>query len=77
MPGKYEPVAYDKYILFSEGLFIAVIRKGSQAVSFIRDTLTEAQAILDCYPPDVFEGVDVPWSVFYPRRRLYATGQEG
>ena len=64
----YEPVAYDKSIVFEEGEWRASIRRDDTVEVVPRNSLLEAQDILACFPDDVFEGIQVQPSVFYGER---------
>jgi hypothetical protein len=63
-----EPVAYDKSITRSGSLWRAVVREDDQQRVFMRATFEGAQQILDCFRPDVFEGAQLPPSVFWKGR---------
>ena len=56
----FEPVAYDKHITRSGSLWRAVIREDDKQRIFMRSTFKEAQQVLDCFRPDVFEGRNAP-----------------
>lgn len=65
----YEPVAFDKSIKLLNGSYNAIIRMDGQEWLFPRHSMTEAQKLLDCFPTEVYEGHDVPFSVFYRSSR--------
>lgn len=70
MPGRLEPVAYDVSIFpRSGGDFLLRVREDDDITLFQADTLVYAQAMAGCLKPDVF-WMDVPWSVFYPSRKV-------
>jgi len=59
----FEPVAYDKRIEMVEDGYIPIIRMdGDEIALSAQRELYRAQQVLDCFEPDVWEGVDVPWS---------------
>ena len=70
---RWEPVAYDKSIRPSGRMFEAVIRMDDVEHKFERHSILEAQKLLDCFPNEVYEGHDVPKSVFYPRSNTCVT----
>ena len=64
---EYEPVAYDKSITFHGHYFRATVRRDDKLTTFSRHSFEAAKALLDCLPPDVYEGPNrPPASVFYP-----------
>ena len=67
---QYEPVQYDKRIvkIYDDYFLAGIVRDNVSANVSSFSTLERAQEALDKYPPDVYEGYDVPWSVFYPGR---------
>lgn len=64
-----EPVAYDKSIKLRKGIYKAIVRKDDKKWEFPRLSLLEAQRLLDCFPDDVYEGLSVPFSVFFRSSR--------
>ena len=67
----YEPVAYDKSIHVVDGSYMAVVRMDGDVMEFgPHERMEKAQAILELFRPDVFEGDMGGWSVFcHPDQR--------
>jgi hypothetical protein len=68
MPGRYEPVLWDKSIHEQEdGTFVLVLRADDRTMNVPRPTLLAAQATMDFLPPDGGEVLAAPpRSVFNP-----------
>ena len=65
----YEPVKYDKSITKVDDHYIAQIQYNDITTQQANTkVLKDAQKILSFFPSDVYDGPDVPWSVFYPGR---------
>jgi hypothetical protein len=64
---EYNAVAYDRSIIKQhEGSYNFVLRVDDEVVTFYDKSLKEAQDMLRMFESEVFEGPEVPWSVFYP-----------
>lgn len=62
----YEPVAWDRSITKdSDGSFKLTIRSDDDTFSLRTLSLERAVATLELFTPEVFEGPDVPMSVFF------------
>ncbi|MHC4302791.1 MAG: hypothetical protein ACYS7Y_36495 [Planctomycetota bacterium] len=68
--GRLEPVVYDVSIFPQNEGFILRVREDDEITLFRATTLPYAQAMALCLEPDVYEGPDVPWSVFFPSRKV-------
>lgn len=68
--GKYEPAKYDKRVEFTPPYYYTAILDvdSSHHVYYRGVSFVEAQKALEHLPLDIYEGPDVPFSVFYPRR---------
>ena len=54
------PVTYDKSIQLIDGKYVATVRMDGETITFTRDTLQQAQFMLDFLTDDVFEGHECP-----------------
>ena len=61
----YEPVAYDRRIERREdGKFNIIIRMDANSMRFVQPSLDHAQRVMEGFEPEVYEGLNVPISVF-------------
>jgi hypothetical protein len=66
---EYEPVAYDRGIVRREdGNFDFILRSDADTITLTKGSLEDAQRVMEMFDPEVFEGQDVPQSVFCPIR---------
>lgn len=66
---EYEPVAYDRSIVRREdGDFDFILRADDDTITLTKGSLEDAQRVMAMFDPEVFEELDVPWSVFCPVR---------
>jgi hypothetical protein len=66
-----EPVAYDRSITRREdGDFDFILRSDADTIVLTKRSLEDAQRVMEMFDPEVFEGPDVPWSVFCPIREV-------
>jgi predicted solute-binding protein len=64
---EYKAVAYDRSIIKqTDGSYDFVLRVGDETLTFHDKSLKEAQDMMEMFESEVFEGPEVPWSVFYP-----------
>jgi predicted solute-binding protein len=64
---EYKAVAYDRSIVkHVDGSYNFVLRVGDETLTFYDKSLKEAQDMAEMFESEVFEGPEVPWSVFYP-----------
>jgi len=64
---EYKAVAYDRSITPQpDGTYSFVLRVGDEISTFHDKSLKEAQDMMEMFESEVFEGPEVPWSVFYP-----------
>lgn len=68
-PEKFEPVKQDKRIEFDGTYYSAILENDSGPYLYYWGlTLLGAQKAIETAPSNVYEGPDVPFSVFYPGR---------
>lgn len=63
---EYKAVAYDRSIIPQPDGYSFVLRVDDESITFYHKSLKEAQDIMEMFESEVFEGPEVPWSVFYP-----------
>jgi hypothetical protein len=66
---EYEPVAYDRSIVRrDDGDFDFTLRSDAETITLTKGSLEDAQRVMEMFDPEVYEGPDVPQSVFCPIR---------
>jgi hypothetical protein len=51
-----------------DGDFDFILRFDDDTITLTKGSLEDAQRVMAMFDPEVFEGPDVPWSVFCPVR---------
>jgi ABC-type microcin C transport system permease subunit YejE len=64
---EYKAIAYDRSIILQpDGNYTFVLRVDDETLTFYGKSLKEAQDMMEMFESEVFEGPEVPWSVFCP-----------
>jgi hypothetical protein len=67
---KFEPVAYDRSIRWvAFGVYRLTVRMDGESMHWDFPTLSEAQSMMNEFPPEVYEGLEPLPSVFCSLRK--------